>query len=70
MGVELNAVTLLVAPFIFLVGVVKVEVAGHLFTKPESSGTFSCALYPVEFGLDDVILGAPGIGEIDKLEID
>ena len=69
MGVELDAVSLVVAPFVLLVGVVEVEVARHLFPKAESCGALSGVLRPVQLGLDDAVLGAPGVGEVDILEV-
>lgn len=56
-------------PFIFLIGVVKVHIAGEPFAKAESSRSLSLVLCPVEFGLDDEILWAPGICEVDKFQI-
>lgn len=69
MWVKLNTVTLLVSPFIFLVGVVKVHVAGELFAEAESGRSLGLDLCPVEFGLDDEILRAPGICEVDIFQI-
>ena len=68
-GVELDAVALVVAPFVLLVGVVEVEVTRHLLPEAESSGALGGVLRPVQLGLDDGILGAPGVGEVNVLEV-
>ena len=60
---------MVVAPFVLLVGVVEVEVARHLFPKAECCGALSGVLRPVQLGLDDAVLGAPGVGEVDILEV-
>lgn len=65
MWVKLNAITLLVPPFIFLVGVVEVQITGKLFAKAKSGSSLSFVLRLDEFGLDDEILGTPGICEVD-----
>ena len=68
-GVQLDAVALVVAPFVLPVGIVEVEVARHLLPKAESSGALCGVLRPVQLGLDDVVVWAPGIGEVDILEV-
>lgn len=65
----LNTVTPLVTPFIFLVGVVEVHIAGELFAKAECCRSLGLVLCLLEFGLDDVILWAPGVGDVDKFQI-
>lgn len=56
-------------PFIFLVGVVKVHIAGELFAEAKSGSSLVLVLRPVELGLDDGMLRAPGICEVDELQI-
>lgn len=68
-GVELNAVSLLMAPLVFLIRIVKVHIARKGFAEAESSRAFGLVLRPVEFGLDDEMFGAPGIGEVDKVQV-
>lgn len=53
------------SPFILLIGVVKVQIAGELFAKAESSRSLCLVLCLVEFGLDDEILRTPGVCEVD-----
>lgn len=52
-------------PFIFLIGVVKVQIAGELFAEAEGGRSLGLVLCLVEFGLDNEILRAPGIREVD-----
>lgn len=56
-------------PLIFLIGVVEVQVTGEFFPKAKRSRTLCLVLCPVEFGLDDIILWAPRIGEVDEFQI-
>lgn len=39
MRVELNPVTLLMAPFVLLIRIIKVQITGELFAKAEGSGS-------------------------------
>ena len=57
------------SPFIFLIGIVKVHITGELFAKAESGRSLGLVLCSVEFGLDDEMLWAPGIGEVDISQI-
>lgn len=56
-------------PLIFLIGVLKVHVAGELFAKAKSCRSLRLVLSPVEFRLDNKILWAPGVCEVDKFQI-
>lgn len=56
-------------PFIFLTGVVKVHIAGKFFAKAKCGRSLCLVQCPVEFGLDNKILWAPGICEVDELQI-
>lgn len=69
MGIKLNSITLLVAPLVFLTGVVKVHIARELFAKAECSRSLRLVLRPVKFGLDDEVIWAPRIGEVHILQV-
>jgi len=68
-GVELDAVPPLAPPLVGLVGVVEVEVAGELLAEGERGGSLRLALRPLEFGLHDEMIRAPGVREVDVLQI-
>lgn len=57
------------APFILLIGVVEVHVAGKLFAKAEGGRSLGPVFCPMELGLDDEMLWAPRICEVHKFEI-
>lgn len=57
------------SPFIFLTGVVKVHIAGELFAEAESGRSLGLMQCLLKFGLDDEILRAPGICEVDEFQI-
>lgn len=69
MRVELNTVALLMSPLIFLIRIVKIDKTRELFAIAEGGRTLRRMFRPVEFGLDDEILGAPGICEVDVFQI-
>lgn len=69
MGVQLNTVTAFMPPLIFLIRVVEVHIAGELFPKAEGGRTLRLVLCPVESGLDDGILWAPRICEVDIFQV-
>lgn len=69
MGIKLNSITLLVAPLVFLTGVVKVHIARELFAKAECSRSLRLVLRPVKFGLDDEMIWAPRIGEVHIFQV-
>ena len=69
MGVVLDAVPLLVAPLVLLIGVVEVHVAGELFAKSEGCAAFRLVLRLDERGLDDRMFMAPRVGEVHILEV-
>lgn len=70
MRVKLNTITLLVSPFVFLIGVVKVHVARELLAKAECRRPLRLVLCPVEFGLDNKMIWAPWIGEVHIFQVD
>lgn len=51
-------------PFVFLIGVVEVHIAGKLFAKAEGGRSLRLVFGPVELGLDDEMLLAPWIREV------
>lgn len=69
MRVKLDPIAFLVPPFILLIRVVEVHIAGKLFAKAEGSRPLSLVLCPVEFGLNNKMFWAPWIGEVDILQI-
>lgn len=56
-------------PFVFFVGVAEEHVAWHLLAKAEGSRALRLVFCTVELWLDDGILRAPGICEVDKFHI-
>lgn len=69
MWVVLYTVTLLVTPLVFLIGIVKVKVAGNLFAIAEGGRSLLLVLCPLEFGLDNKMFRAPGICEVDIFQV-
>lgn len=57
------------APSIFLVGVGEMQIARELLSKAESGRSLSLVLCPLEFGLDDEMVGTPGVCEVDQFQI-
>ena len=68
-GVVLDAVALLVAPLVLLVGIVEVHVAGELLAEAEGSAAFRLVLGLDELGLDDGMFMAPRVREVHILEV-
>lgn len=65
MRVELNSVTLVMPPFISLIRVVEVHITWELLAKTERCRAFGHVLCLVESGLDNKIVWAPWICEVD-----
>lgn len=69
MRVQLDTVTFLVAPPVFLVWVGKMQIARQFLLKAESSRSLCLVLRLLKFRLDNKMLWTPGVREVDQLQI-